>query len=262
MCCLFGIYNYKQNLNQSQMNHILSVLSKECEARGTDATGIAYNYDKKLHIYKKALPAHQMKFHLPAGVHYVMGHTRMTTQGSEKQNCNNHPFRGLAGQDKFALAHNGVLYNDHVLQKIHHLPATPINTDSYVAVQLLEKYGELSFDSLTAMAQKLEGSFTITVMDKQNHLYIVRGNNPMCLYHYPEWGLYLYASTETILKQAIQKILFPLGYHEKCPVDLGEIWKLHPNGQHEYREFSTDLLFPSSRWLDWEDAYKPKADDL
>ena len=45
-------------------------------------------------------------------------------------------------------------------------------------------------------------------------------------------------------------------------MDLGEIWKLHPNGQHEYREFSTDLLFPSSRWLDWEDAYKPKADDL
>ena len=42
MCCLFGIYNYKKNLNMSQMNHILSVLSKESEARGTDATGIAY----------------------------------------------------------------------------------------------------------------------------------------------------------------------------------------------------------------------------
>ena len=261
MCCLFGIYNYKQNLNVSQMNHILAVLSKESEARGTAATGIAYNYDKKLHIYKKALPAHQMKFHLPAGVHYVMGHTRMTTQGSEKQNINNHPFRGLAGQDKFALAHNGVLYNDHVLQKIHHLPATPIKTDSYVAVQLLEKYGELSFDSLTAMAQKLEGSFTITVLDKQNHLYIIRGNNPICLYHYPEWGLFLYASTETILKQAIQKILFPLEYYEKCLVEMGEILKIQPNGQHEYREFSTDLLFPSLRWLDWEDTYKPNADD-
>ena len=257
MCCLFGIYNYKQNLNVSQMNHILSVLSKESEARGTDATGIAYNADHKLHIYKKALPAHQMKFHLLAGVHYVMGHTRMTTQGREKQNCNNHPFRGLAGQDRFALAHNGVLYNDHVLQKIHHLPATPIKTDSYVAVQLLEKYGELSFDSLTAMAQKLEGSFTITVMDKQNHLYIVRGNNPICLYHYPEWGLYLYASTEAILKQAIQKILFPLGYYEKCLVDMGEILKIRPDGQQEYRDFSTDLLFPHSRWMDWEDVYSP-----
>ncbi len=255
MCCLFGIYNYKQNLNMSQMNHILSVLSKESEARGTDATGIAYNADHKLHIYKRALPAHQMKFHLPSGVHYVMGHTRMTTQGSEKQNCNNHPFRGFAGQDRFALAHNGVLYNDHVLQKNHHLPATPIKTDSYVAVQLLEKYGELSFDSLTAMAQKLEGSFTITVMDKHNHLYIIRGNNPICLYHYPEWGLFLYASTEAILKQAIQKILFPLGHYEKCLVDMGEILKIRPDGQQEYREFSTDLLFPHTRWMDWEEVY-------
>ena len=111
------------------------------------------------------------------------------------------------------------------------------------------------------MAQKLEGSFTITVMDKQNHLYIVRGNNPICLYHYPEWGLYLYASTEAILKQAIQKILFPLGHYEKCLVDMGEILKIQPNGQHEYREFSTDLLFPSLRWLDWEDTYKPQSDD-
>lgn len=48
-----------------------------------------------------------------------MGHTRMAMQESEKQNCNNHPFKGINGQDRFSPAHNGVLYNDHVLQKIH-----------------------------------------------------------------------------------------------------------------------------------------------
>ena len=55
--------------------------------------------------------------------------------------------------------------------------------------------------------------------------------------------------------------MFPLGYYEKCPVDMGEILKIRPDGQQEYRDFSTDLLFPSLRWLDWEDSYKPHADD-
>ena len=58
-----------------------------------------------------------------------MGHTRFTTQGSEKQNYNNHPFYGQADKE-FALAHNGVLYNDTVLRKAKSLPDTHIDNDS------------------------------------------------------------------------------------------------------------------------------------
>ena len=36
MCCLFGILDYKQTLNQKQLNKIIAVLSKACELRGTD----------------------------------------------------------------------------------------------------------------------------------------------------------------------------------------------------------------------------------
>ena len=65
-----------------------------------------------------------------------------TTQGSEKRNCNNHPFEGHCGKEAFALAHNGVLYNDRELRREQHLPTTPIETDTYVAVQLLEQGAE------------------------------------------------------------------------------------------------------------------------
>ena len=51
------------------------------------------------------------------------------------------------------------------LRKTEKLPATNIETDSYVAVQLIEKQQELSFDSLKYMAEQLEGSFTITVLN-------------------------------------------------------------------------------------------------
>ena len=50
MCCLFGVIDYRHSLTAKQKNHILSVLAAACEARGTDATGIAYNSHGKLRI--------------------------------------------------------------------------------------------------------------------------------------------------------------------------------------------------------------------
>lgn len=44
MCSLFGIIDYGNVLSACEKNRILAVLSRECEIRGTDATGIAYNY--------------------------------------------------------------------------------------------------------------------------------------------------------------------------------------------------------------------------
>ena len=44
---------------------------------------------------------------------------------------------------RFALAHNGVLRNDHRLQVQNKLPVSRIETDSYVIVQLLEQVGSV-----------------------------------------------------------------------------------------------------------------------
>lgn len=88
-----------------------------------------------------------MHFKVPEDVNAVMGHTRMTTQGSEKLNYNNHPFYGNA-RVSFALAHNGVIYNVEVLRRNENLPNTHIKTDSYIAVQLIERKSVMSFESL------------------------------------------------------------------------------------------------------------------
>lgn len=49
------------------------------------------------------------------------------------------------------------------------------------------------------MAKTVKGSFSFTVLDEQNNLYFVRGDNPLCIIHYPKPGLYWYASTAQIL---------------------------------------------------------------
>ena len=244
MCCLFGLIDYRHSLSAGQKNKMLSVLAAACEARGTDATGIAYNFGGKLRVYKRPIPGRRMRFRVPADVWAIMGHTRMTTQGSAKRNYNNHPFLGKAGNEPFALAHNGVLYNDRSLRRALALPEVKIETDSYIGVQLIEQKKALDFASLRYMAEQVEGSFTFTVLDGKDDLYFIKGDNPMCLYHFPTLGVYLYASTEEILRSALSRL--HLSDKQGCRVglDCGEILRIDCAGEITRSQFDdSNLLF-------------------
>lgn len=256
MCCLFGLIDYGHSLTGRQKNHMLSVLASACEARGTDATGISYNVGGTLQIYKRPVPAHRMRFRVPEQARVILGHTRMTTQGSAKRNYNNHPFLGVAGKDVFALAHNGMLHNDITLRKGLHLPKTKIQTDSYIAVQLIEQKKALNFDSLKYMAEQVEGSFTFTVLDRRDRLYIVKGDNPLCLLHFPSLGLYLYASTEEILRRAISQL--DLDAYKSCriPLDCGEILRIGRDGALTRSQFDDYRLFARWRASIWDMPYR------
>lgn len=91
MCCLFGIVDHRRSLTVKQKNRLLSALAVAAEARGTDATGIAYNSGGKLRIYKRPWLARRMHFRVPIDAKVIMGHTRMATQGSARKRQNNHP---------------------------------------------------------------------------------------------------------------------------------------------------------------------------
>ena len=241
MCSLFGLIDYGKKLTIKQKNRILNTLARECEIRGTDATGIAYNFAGRMRIYKRPLPAHKMRLHIPNGVNVVMGHTRMTTQGSEKHNQNNHPFAGKADGKSFALAHNGVLWNDRTLKLTENLSQTSIETDSYVAVQLIEKQNALDFNSLKTMAETVEGSFVFIVLDSEDSIWFVVDDNPLCLFYYE--GFLLYASTEKILCNAASKL------HLSAPVSVqqpeeGEILKIDRSGQVTTGSFIPRMIYP------------------
>ena len=233
---------------------MLSILGTVCEARGVDATGYSYVSDRNLIIKKKAVPAHEMIFSIPKDAYVIMGHTRMTTQGSAARHRNNHPFLGKLPKTQFALAHNGVLSNDKILRKTENLPQTNIETDSYAAVQLIEKQRTLSFQSLKTMAEKLKGTFTLTVMDLKNNLYIIKGNNPLQLYFFPEKGIYLYASTKPILEAALDIMGYLDYFHEEIPVAEGEIVKIDAAGRITRDHFQPPVS--SYQYYDFYDYYE------
>ena len=247
MCALFGFLDYGKRVPWKVLQKLVQVLANASEVRGNHASGIAYNRPERLSIFKRPLPAHKMRFRIPEGTSTVMGHTRLTTQGSQKKNINNHPFRGNTGTD-FALAHNGVLYNDEMLRTKLNLPETAIETDSYIAVQLIESQHELSFDSLRYMAEEVRGYFTFTVLDEADNLYILKGESPLYLVHFSTLGLYIYTSTKEIFKEAMRLLHVRLPKYDIIEITEGEILKISADGIISRDKYTVHDDFFGCRW--------------
>lgn len=230
MCALFGFLDYGKRVPWKIMQKLVQALANASEVRGHHASGIAYNHDDRMSIFKRPKPAHKLHFRIPDGTAAVMGHTRLTTQGDQKHNYNNHPFRGVAGTE-FALAHNGVLYNDLTLRSKLRLPDTYIETDSYIAVQLIESQKELTFGSMRYAAEQVRGYFTFTLLDTANNLYFVKGESPLYLIHFPSLGLYVYSSTKEIMTAAFKQIPVRFPKNEVIEVKEGELLRIAPNGK-------------------------------
>ena len=258
MCCLFGFVDYAGSLSVKQRNRLIRELSIAAEARGTDATGIAYNTSRGLQIYKRPLAAHRLHLRIPAEAHVVMGHTRMATQGSAKKNFNNHPFFGHVKGESFALTHNGTIWNDLELRRTKHLPRTKVQTDSYIAAQLLEQQKALNLSSLKCMAEQVEGSFSFSVLSEQDELWLVKGDNPLTIVHYPAAGVYVYASTAEILNKALARCGNWIGRGEKVDIAMGDIVKIDRKGRITRGTFDASKLYRSS-WGYWDTPLYPKV---
>ena len=269
MCGLFGFYNYSGQEIKG-LSKLTNILAGNATVRGTDAAGIAYNSKDKLIIHKEAKSAYMIDFKHSDDVVCITGHTRHATQGDKKKNYNNHPFAGSCRNLRFALSHNGVLTNDKELKLQYHLPKTKIATDSFVAVQLLEKKKQLDIENVKFMAEQVSGSFAFSILDSSDVLWLVRGDSPISLVHLPKYKLYIYASTEEILyKSLVDTKLFSeikSGAFEEVEVRSGGIIRLLPDGKlladtFSYTDYST---WYSCRWWNYgiEDMRSTYIDDL
>lgn len=242
MCAVFGLIDFRRCFDNKMRERILRVLSTECEIRGTDATGYTFNESGSLRIVKKPVPAHKLRLRLTNEANIIHGHTRMATQGSAINNINNHPFPGTAGVTSFALAHNGILRNEMAVRRELGIKEELIETDSFLAVQVLEKLGELSMETLAEMAETVEGEFVFTVLDEHNNSYFVRGLNPLAMYKF-EAGFYIYASTRTILDSALMKLNPARLKYEEIETRCGDILKIDKDGNLTRSSFDSSDLF-------------------
>lgn len=252
MCGLFGFVHYGTEPFKN-LSVLTNSLAKYSAVRGTDATGIAYTQNGHIQIHKEARSAYAMDFKHSDNITALIGHTRHATHGSAKKNHNNHPFFGKAGGTRFALAHNGVLWTSMMYCN---LPKTKIETDSYIAVQPIEQQKKLTFDSLRTMAETVTGSFSFSVLDDQNNLWLVKGDSPISLLHFPEKQIYVYASTDEILYKALvdSPLFTPLKkqQYEVIPIEEGSILKITHDGKLASESFRF-MEYARPGW--WEYGY-------
>lgn len=252
MCGLYGFSNYSGDKCKN-LSDLTNSLAEQSAVRGTDATGIAFCSATAVNVLKESKSAYSFDFKHSDEVRFLIGHTRHSTQGSEKKAYNNHPFSGRCKNTKFALAHNGVLTNDKELRKKFKLPKTKIETDSYIAVQLIESQKYLDFDSIKYMAERTEGSFSYSILDDKNNIWLVKGDSPLSILHFPNLKIYVYASTDEILYKAL--VDYPLlfsavkkGEFESVDISEGDILKIRPDGILERNTFEYSYYYGGGWW--------------
>ena len=85
-----------------------------------------------------------------------------------------------------------------------------------------------------------------------DQLYLVKGDSPLSILHFPKRKIFVYASTDEILfKALIDSPLFEdlIGKnYEQMPITEGMILKIMPNGQLEQSEFQYKDYYGMSWW--------------
>lgn len=207
MCGIGGIISF------NKLGHRTDVVKELCkklivalQSRGMHASGIAtisfepYTYN----IMKDAIPAETLVRRktfdemFKEDTQIVMLHTRATTRGSERFNVNNHPH--LSKQTNSLLIHNGMISNYDELKTEYNLE-TDGDCDSEIILRMIEKFG------FNKAIKKLKGSMTIGVMDgiKQEFILYRNDSNPLVLAYLPNFDMYIFASTSSILESVLSK---------------------------------------------------------
>lgn len=194
-CGIGGIINFN-GLTQTDLQEITKIFAK-LQIRGADASGVA---NSGLAYAKSGQPSSQFikggaynKIkNSSEGKHWMVIHSRHATQGSPKNNANNHPIS--TDMNKFLVVHNGVVGTSHVRED-------RTRSDTWVIAQIIDsvwkKHSSL-FDRVDEAYTKFWGWATISVITR-NEIVIARRLNPLAMGRIKETGAIVFASTPEIL---------------------------------------------------------------
>lgn len=186
----------------------------QIERRGRHATGYAFVSDDSTVIEKADLPASEFVDVAPlftdgisADPRAIILHTRYATQGSPRNNMNNHPIHSKIS--RLTLIHNGWLTNEDAVLKKFRLQKDG-EVDSETVLRLIEHFlgsGRRSINRAIKLAMKeLKGVFACALISEKypNTLWLWRDNNPLHVVRDTDSGAFIFASTADLLRDALR----------------------------------------------------------
>ena len=226
----------------------LTTMFELLESRGRDASGFAFIMNGNLVVHKAAIRSSEMihtkewkELVLPA---IFIAHTRMKTQGSEKNNYNNHP---LFNKEGLCLVHNGMIHND---EEIFGKQKRDAEVDSEAILSVLSAKGK--GDKIKKVFDKLEGSFAFACIDKNNPdiLTLVKKDNPVELYYDVSDDILYFCSETDIMREALG-----IRKDTKRGFNIGE------GNYHHYTMENNYCLIVNKDGVESYKRYSPKRDD-
>ena len=102
------------------------------------------------------------------------------------------------------------------------------------------------------MAEAVDGSYSFSLLDDQNNIYLVKGDSPLTILHFPKEKVYVFASTDEILYRAlVDSPLFNAlkdKEYEEVFIRCGTILKICPDGKLESDSFHFNTYTGKSWW--------------
>lgn len=270
----------RNNLTKIDKREFLKLLRKGAE-NNADAYGIfARDYIKKegvSFVKRKLSNISEIIDDLPQ-TPFLVGHNRLATQGSAKDNKNNHPFE----TDDWVVVHNGIIHNDNELKKRYKLDYDE-QTDSAIIIHMLEYFKhDDEVDIIKDVAEMLEGSFSVVVYSKKTgNLYYFKEGGTSFYFGLIEKGtdtIILGSTSEDNIEECYQgnRMIFPVcRYDNKSIVEAekGLIYRItKEKGIEIVRDFEPTTYWgfygdkyenssKKSRWFDWAGDY-PDLDSV
>ena len=151
--------------NKDVVNNLISGLHK-LEYRGYDSSGIATLNNNKISLIKASGKVETLEKSINGNCKGQIGiaHTRWATHG-EPSEKNAHPHQ----VDNIVIVHNGIIENYESLKE--NFSDLKSDTDSEIIAHLIQK--KLSeknnlLEAVLAVSQKLQGTYALAVLDKNN----------------------------------------------------------------------------------------------
>ncbi len=216
MCGIIGI-SWSSNTDKDEMSQLCNDLFTLSESRGKEASGIVMinsPFAKILRMPEKAsilVKNEEYKKILDLSLNsvknayapFVIGNTRLATNGSAYKSTNNQP---VITSDTIGV-HNGMIVNELELWKKFSSIRREFDIDTEVILKLSEyfiKRGLSIEESVSAVFDQIKGAASIILLNRFYPKIVVATNTGSVYYSYTKNKLFVIASEEYILKESLK----------------------------------------------------------
>lgn len=194
MCGIFGaLVSKDSDIVRHYEQDIIDLLGDAAQVRGRDSSGIMI-YDEltdEYKVFKGSLPLKQLRKNplfkncLRDGIRqsgegkstfFLMGHSRLVTNGSQQSQHNNQP----VCKDNLVAIHNGIIVNDEALWNNNSHLSRLYEIDTEIYLTLLNDYMDAGFGLNSAIEKvnnQIEGTASLAIVLTDNKTLALYSNN-------------------------------------------------------------------------------------